>query len=160
MTRSTNFVILFCALFLFDFGRGDMFSFFGDPVKYPVAVFTCDNVNDVDAYGYPYIPGYYGTYVGHDEELLTCLKNTMTMFDNEIHIEHDDRKINNPIIIYDKPNNNVFKLYQFGHDFHNVPEQEKNTRYRLVVNDKHTYKFAHISNVQLYFEMINNKFAK
>lgn len=124
--------------------------------------FSRENLNDVQNVGYPIYPGKFSltAIANKDHELSTCIKNLVTMFDYQVEVTHDDNKIIDPIVIHNKMNNDNFKLYQLNYDFYHVPEQDKYSKYILKVNDVHTYKFPHISNVQFYFETINNKFAR
>jgi len=121
--------------------------------------FNRNNVNSIPSYGYPYYSGKFSIeHKSQDAEVSSCLQNVVNMFDNQIDITHRDNIIIDPIVIRDKAN--IYKLFRLEHDFHHVPEPDKYCSYRLEVNDKQTYKFNHISNVQLYFETINGRFAK
>lgn len=135
-----------------------------ETIKPTIMVINHENIVEIDNFGYPVMLSPYSTRtsISHDAELNTCLKNMVTMFGSEIHIEHDNHKIIDPIVIHDKKklSNGVYKLTQLNHDFLQCSKEDMYVRYKLVFNDKHTYKFAHISNVQFYFETINHIFAK
>ena len=132
------------------------------PPKESIVIINRENVDTIEKYGYPYFPAKFSvtSIPSHDNELSTCMKNMIVMFDYEINIKQINEKIVDPIVIHDKLKNDIFKLYRIDHDFYHVPDTDKYIRYKLEVNDKHIYKFPHISNVQLYFETMNQKFAK
>ena len=133
-----------------------------EQTKTNALILNRNNIEDVDSYGCPVLPGKFSfnTIAFHDCELSTCIKNIINMFDYEVHIQHDDNKIIDPIVIIDKPNNNTYKLSKLHYDFRNRPAEAQFSNYELKINDSHVYKFSHITNVQLYFEMRNNNFAK
>lgn len=121
------------------------------PHKYEKISMTKRDMNGLEKYGYPtfddksiFIP-----QVETDNELTTFIKNMISVFDYDVNIENEDYMIRDPIIISDDRGNS-FELWRV--------ENEKCCSWKLVVNDEHVYKFSHISNVQLYFEMINEKF--
>lgn len=120
-----------------------------------------NNIEQTELFGYAGSSKGLSTSTGinNNPELTNFFKNMIQMFNYEIRVNHNEyNQIIDPILVIDKTKQ--YKIFRYPNDFHNIPENRKYVNYALVVNDRHTYKFSHISNVQFYFESINNKYAE
>lgn len=113
-------------------------------------VLNKDNIGHVNSYGYPVLPGKFAwdTIPNKDNELSACLNHIVNL-DYEIEINHDKHRIIDPIIIRNKES--TYKLSKLTYDFYHQSADTRFSSYQLETSSS-TYKFSHISNVQLYFE--------
>ena len=122
--------------------------------------FNLKNINELSEYGYTITsyPNILNLFFNSqqtpklDTSVTNLLQSIIRISNYEVNMSHKNKVIQNPITIIDTKLNNVFELHIHVDEFA-YPHQ-----CNLIVNGKQTYKFAHVSNVQFYFETINNNF--